>query len=1078
MERKSILIIAFVLCAIVYSGMVFTSQNSLSFRGQAGIFCNSDKYCASEFGSGYYCDNGVCKYGDPPPPPPPSDDQCYYNNDCVVQDEICYQQSCRNKFTDTSCSSDYKCINQYGAGASKCAWTGKCYLLGVTTSCGNNRVDYGEECDGDLPFCGLDSYCFNCKCYEELVYPLPTPSASWIVDDFAPVGFRLHSSPQYINEVFGKGYNSSYTLGTCENGNNINATWAFAVTPGIYEIWIAKNWDVPAFNQMREPIGLYTVYDGAGDGSIQSIYPSPLPVSSTLMMAEAADGNGYGVKWKKFGEYFITSDRLYVVARCTDELGINNPMYFDAVRIEKLEPITAVDDTEENSIVDPGYYSQGDISLVPLPAPWIQPDHVYNGDHHKAQCNLSGYGSQSGSEEEIVSNTMADWHFEVTPGEPYLVAVNYLKDIENYVRIPYTIYDGATPLGTVNLNQHSAGANTSPNDEYISADTSGYHYFEQLGEFTPQGSVLTVRAHCPVITPPLNPRWNFDIDAATITPAITGNDLYVTQELADSNPVVPGGQLKIKVRIRNGGTWRAKGVQLINPIPISVYNNVYTDNGQNPTPCSRVGNDIVCAPVEIASNSEVEYILTFNLRENHQCNSIIINQPEARLPSGRAFQSAPLTKKVNCFAPAQLVVTAERIGTGDVMPGDRIEYDVTVTNVGQEVANAVRAVVAFSTDNLWFQSVQSSAACRVRYEMDEVDCTPSTSVNLDENESSTYRLVFDALDHVTCPQTLSVLPTGISSNTDDVEGTAVEIDLKCPIVNSLLVTTVRSGDDQLEPGDNVTYDVRITNTGDEDANNVTLFGEFSNSYLELNTELSDSDCRRNNAFNVRCPPVVLTIRPDRYKDYRIVLTVPTSLENSCPSTFTFQGRAYSSSTEMAYGQEFTEEIICSELPVCGNGIQEGNEVCDNGPNNSDTIVGSCRTDCTGTVQTERTSLIMQQRSLSSSIQMQRGSLAPYYYRFTNVGSVRANNVYLTTNIPSQLELVQGSGTHSSCSQVGNQAVCGPYSLRSITRKMIWLTFMVKDNATCASSFSHKMTLMSDNSDPVEGLTERGIVNCQ
>ncbi len=78
-----------------------------------------------------------------------------------------------------------------------------------------------------------------------------------------------------------------------------------------------------------------------------------------------------------------------------------------------------------------------------------------------------------------------------------------------------------------------------------------------------------------------------------------------------------------------------------------------------------------------------------------------------------------------------------------------------------------------------------------------------------------------------------------------------------------------------------------------------------------------------------------------------VASVPSSVTSFVQSSSVAQATAVSSFVTTTSLASRTSSVSSSSLSLlCGNGVREGNELCDDGPRNSDMLPDSCRTDCT------------------------------------------------------------------------------------------------------------------------------------
>ncbi len=347
----------------------------------------------------------------------------------------------------------------------------------------------------------------------------------------------------------GLGYENDIHYAAKGSGS-AQATWTFAVTPGVYEV--AATWHAHANRATDAP---YTVFSGS----------TALGTVDVNQEVAPNDFSDEGVPWETLGTYTITGSELRV--QLTD--AANEFVIADAIRIVKVGDPGPNTKPNTPSGTSPAN-GASDVSLTPAltSSGFSDPD---AGDSHKATrwqvATDSAFGSlvwnytdtdsnkiseavASGElspsteyywrmqhqdsrdawsdwgtgrsfttaaasvEPQIIDNgdagfstvgawtpfagqghagdvhfaakgsgsAKATWAFTVTPGT-YQVAATWVAHANRASDAPYTVLDGSTPLGTVDVNQESA-----PND-FSDAGSN----WEELGTFTVTGSNLTVQ---------------------------------------------------------------------------------------------------------------------------------------------------------------------------------------------------------------------------------------------------------------------------------------------------------------------------------------------------------------------------------------------------------------------------------------------------------------------------------------------------------------------------------------------------------------------------------------------------------
>jgi uncharacterized protein (DUF1800 family) len=241
------------------------------------------------------------------------------------------------------------------------------------------------------------------------VTPFP---AMRIVDDLDP-GF---STVGQWTEVPGLGFQSGQTFIPSGTGTN-TATWTFSgLVPGQYRVSATWNPDPSAANNTP-----YTIQDGSNTLATVTVDQTMAP--NTFVDANQA--------WQDLGAgiYLITSGSL--VVSVSDNA--NGNVFADAIRIERFGyPGSIVDDSDPNNFSTAG----GTWQVVP------------------------GTGFQGGATSAPAGSgaNTATWTFSnLVPGQ-YRVMATWPADPSQADNAPFTVQDGGTVVGTVQLNQQVAPA--------------------------------------------------------------------------------------------------------------------------------------------------------------------------------------------------------------------------------------------------------------------------------------------------------------------------------------------------------------------------------------------------------------------------------------------------------------------------------------------------------------------------------------------------------------------------------------------------------------------------------------------
>lgn len=322
-------------------------------------------------------------------------------------------------------------------------------LLGYSGNVGNYAIEnLNQAAEGD-PIVKAENNIFgtdNPATTESLVYHqvddplltavdfLPPAPVKRIIDD-GDSGFAVESG-SWGTGILGYQENTRFAIGT---GGTQVASWTFPVTPGYYVV--SATWGAAANRATNAP---YTIFDGV----------TPLTTVRVNQKVAPDDFSDAGAKWEILEVVEITGQQL--VVRLSDDA--NEYVMADAVQVA---PWTGpprrsqqIDDGDPGFAVESGSWGFGGLG--------------YQGDTRWA---IGTGGAQ-----------VASWTFAVTPGY-YRISATWGASANRATNSPYTIFDGATAVSTLRVNQKLAPA------DFSIAGTN----WKVLGIVPITGSQLTVR---------------------------------------------------------------------------------------------------------------------------------------------------------------------------------------------------------------------------------------------------------------------------------------------------------------------------------------------------------------------------------------------------------------------------------------------------------------------------------------------------------------------------------------------------------------------------------------------------------
>ncbi|MFI6644265.1 hypothetical protein [Streptomyces sp. NPDC050504] len=292
---------------------------------------------------------------------------------------------------------------------------------------------------------------------------------------------------------------------------------------------------------------------------------------------------------------------------------------------------------------------------------------------------------------------------------------------------------------------------------------------------------------------------------ASPTPASPQANLTITKVLVTS-PVVAGEKIEWRVTVFNAGPSRARDVVVRDKIPAGVTGATMSGASN----CTASGGEFVCAAVEIPAGQSAGWTLTGTLAPDATVtptNTVTVSGgPD---PSGTKTAVASPTASPERRAALEITKT---LVTSPVVPGERIEWRVTVKNNGPSLARDV-VVKDKVPDGVTGTTMPGCTLASGTYTCDAVELAPGAS--------KTWTL----------SGTLDPAATTTPTNTATVTGgpdpsaatrTAVASPSASPEPRASLEVTKVLLTSPVVPGEKVEWRVTVKNNGPSRARNVVV----------------------------------------------------------------------------------------------------------------------------------------------------------------------------------------------------------------------------------------------------------------
>ncbi|MFJ4672891.1 DUF7927 domain-containing protein [Kitasatospora purpeofusca] len=290
-------------------------------------------------------------------------------------------------------------------------------------------------------------------------------------------------------------------------------------------------------------------------------------------------------------------------------------------------------------------------------------------------------------------------------------------------------------------------------------------------------------------------------------------ELVVAKVLV-TDPVVPGQQIQWRVTVTNNGPSRARNVVVTDRVPAGVSNASMT--AQDGTACAVAGGTATCQAVEIAAGETLAWTLTGTLDPDAvvtPTNTVTVTGgPDPTAPTHTAVASPTGSPQ-----PQAELAVAKILVTDPVVPGQQIQWRVTVTNNGPSRARNVVVTdrVPAGVDDATM-AADDGTACPIA---DGTATCPA--VEIAAGETRTWSLTGALHAGATVTPTNTVTVTGGPDPATPTH-TAVASPSGSPVQEARLTVSKALLTDPVVPGQRIQWQVSVTNRGPSVARDVVV----------------------------------------------------------------------------------------------------------------------------------------------------------------------------------------------------------------------------------------------------------------
>ncbi|MFJ4796511.1 glycine-rich protein, partial [Kitasatospora purpeofusca] len=429
------------------------------------------------------------------------------------------------------------------------------------------------------------------------------------------------------------------------------------------------------------------------------------------------------------------------------------------------------------------------------------------------------------------------------------------------------------------------------------------------------------------------------VASPTNSPSAQAN--LTTSKVLLTNPVVPGQQIQWRVSVTNNGPSRARDVVVTDTVPAGVNNPAMT--AADGTPCPINNGTATCPAVEIPVGQTLTWTLTGTLAQDATVTptntATVTGGPDPATPTHTAVASP-----TNSPSPQANLTTSKVLLTNPVIPGQQIQWRVSVTNNGPSRARNVIVTdqVPAGVGNASMTSDAGGAGCPIA---NALATCPAVEIPVGQTLTWTLTGTLDANATVT-PTNTAIVTGGPDPATPT--HTAVASPTNTPSTQANLTASKILLTNPVVPGQQIQWRVSVTNNGPSRARDVVVTDTVPAGVTgaSMKADADNTPCPINNS-TATCPAVeipvgqTLTWTLTGTLDANATMT-PTNTATVTggpdPATPTHTAVASPSNSPSAQANLTTSKVLVTNPVVPGQQIQWQVTVTNNGPSRARDVV--------------------------------------------------------------------------------------------------------------------------------------------